>query len=265
MRIVAIGGGNNSNIKKTGEPKIYEHENIDKEIIRLSGKKSPNVLYVTHASSPEFETGGLRAIKNTYEKMYHCPVKLFSIGMLRDLDESRKLIDWADIIYVSGGNTKQLMELWFKTGIYDKLIEAGNENKVLCGTSAGGGCWFNYSCSDYLQMETGNIGAPFMPVKGLGLVNLVFNPHADEKGRMKGIKNNTELLKMNGLSLTNNMAIEIVDDEYRLIRGISSENVSIEAILSYWKNDKYIIEPVKENGLIDDLVNIKENEKKLKK
>ena len=40
MKIVAIGGGNNSDIGKDGTPRIYEHENIDKEIIKLSGKKT---------------------------------------------------------------------------------------------------------------------------------------------------------------------------------------------------------------------------------
>ena len=253
MKIVAIGGGNNSNIKKTGEPKIYEHENIDKEIIRLSGKKRPNVLYISHASSPEFEEGSLKAIKNTYEKMYRCPVKLFSIEMLLDFNESCELLDWADIIYVGGGNTKQLLELWRKSGLDEKLIEAANNGKVLCGISAGGGCWFNYTSSDYLQMETGNPGAPFMPLKGLGLVNLIFNPHAGETGRMRDIKNITESIGLRGLSLTDNMAIEIVDDEYKLVEGISSEDYSREAIISYWDGREYMIEPVDKEGLISEL------------
>ena len=38
MTIVAIGGGNNSRIRKNGEPQVYEHENIDKEIISLTNK-----------------------------------------------------------------------------------------------------------------------------------------------------------------------------------------------------------------------------------
>ena len=47
MKIVAIGGGNNSNIKKNGLPQIYEHETIDKEIISLTNKKNPNVLFIS--------------------------------------------------------------------------------------------------------------------------------------------------------------------------------------------------------------------------
>lgn len=264
MKIVAIGGGNNSNIKKTGEPKIYEHDNINKEIIRLSNKKKPNVLYVTHASSPEYEVGSFNAFRNIFEKMYFCPVKLFSIKDLMDKEKTDKLIDWADVIYVGGGNTKQMMELWIKSGLDEKIKEVA-DRKVLCGTSAGGGCWFKYMCSDYLQMETGNPSAPFMHVKGLGLIDLVFNPHASDHGRMRGVENITELVNMRGLSLTDNMAIEIVDDEYKLIRGFSSEGLATEAILSYWENGKCNIEPVEESGLISNLIKNKNKQKKKQK
>ena len=264
MKIVAIGGGNNSNIKKTGEPKIYEHDNINKEIIKLSNKKKPNVLYVSHASSLEFEEGSFMAFKNIFEKMYSCPVKLFSIKDLLSQEKSDELLGWADIIYVGGGNTKSMLELWHKYGIDEKLKELSND-KVLCGTSAGGGCWFSYMCSDYLQMETGNMSAPIMEVKGLGLVNLIFNPHASEHGRMRGIENITSSVNMKGLSLTDNMAIEIVDDEYKLIKGYSSERLSIEAIISYWENGKYVMEPVEETGLISNLVSNKNKQKKKQK
>ena len=253
MKIVAIGGGNNSNIRKNGEPKIYEQESIDREIIRISGKKKPNVLYVSHASSPEYEEGSFNAIKNTYEKMYHCSVKLLSIDMLLKPEETDKLLDWSDIIYVGGGNTKQLIELWRGSGFDEKLIKASND-KVLCGISAGGGCWFKYTSSDYLQMETGNISAPFMPVKGIGLVGLIFNPHAGDHGRMKGIKNITELINLKGISLTDNIAIEIIDDEYKLIEGISSEGFAKEAIISYWDGTDYRIEPMEEKGLVSELI-----------
>lgn len=257
MKIVAIGGGNNSDIGKDGTPRIYEHENIDKEIIKLSGKKRPNVLFISHATSPLYEMGAFNKVCSTYGKMYNCPVKLFSMNMLNDIDNF-KLVDWADVIYVGGGDTKQMLDLWVKSGLDQKLIEASKTDKVLCGTSAGGGCWFKYICSDYLQMETGNPGAPYMAVKGLGLVDMIFNPHADDHGRMRSIKNIIEEYHMKGLSLTDNMAIEIIDDEYKLISGKSSKRFSTVGMISYWKNNDYIIEPLEEKGLISELVNNKE-------
>ena len=211
MKIVAIGGGNNSDIHKNGKPDIYEQKDIDMEIIRLTGKNRPKVLFIPHASDDEL--GSYRKICNTYSVMYHCSTKMMSKYWLRDMQMAKILLDWADIIYVGGGNTKEMLKLWKKSGFDKKLIEAAGKDKVLCGISAGAGCWFNYTCSDYLQMETGDINAPLMPVEGLGLVDLVFNPHANYFGRMEGIKNITGLVNMNGLSLSNNMAIEIIDDE----------------------------------------------------
>ena len=265
MKIVAIGGGNNSNIKKNGNPQIYEHENIDKEIIRLTNKKYPNLLYISHASSDEYEKNSFKKIENTYGSMYHCPVKLFSSDMLGDFNTCDELLEWADIIYVGGGNTDRLMELWSKSGVSDKLIELVNKNKVFCGTSAGGGCWFKYTWSDYLQEKTGNPNSPYMEVKGLGLVDLIFNPHAGNTRRMRSVGNITQQLNTNCLSLTDNMAIEIVDDEYKLIEGYSSEGYAKEAIISYWEDGDYHIEPVKDVGLIDELVNSRKKGRCLRK
>ena len=70
MKIVAIGGGNNSNIKKNGLPEIYEHEAIDKEIISLTDKEYPHILFISHASDRKDQTLSYRKILNTYEKNF---------------------------------------------------------------------------------------------------------------------------------------------------------------------------------------------------
>ena len=253
MKIMAIGGGNNSNIRKNGLPQVYEQENIDKEIIRISNKKTPNVLFVSHASDLELQEASFNKIVNTYQKMYSCPVKLLTIEMLKDFKQTLELVRWADIIYVGGGNIKKMLDLWKQFG-FDELLQIESiDEKVLCGISAGAGCWFSHCCSDYLQMENPN--APFALVQGLNMIDTIFNPHASYPGKMESIK---ELLKdtdMKGISLTDNMAIEIIGERYKLIEGISSENQPIMALLSYWKEGKYYIEQVSKDGLVEELTN----------
>ena len=263
MKIMAIGGGNNSDIRKNGMPQVYEQENIDKEIIRISNKMTPNVLFISHASDPELQEASYNKIVNTYQKMYSCPTKLLTIEMLENFKQVVELIKWADIIYVGGGNTKILLDLWKQSGFDELLQVKGLNEKVLCGISAGAGCWFSYCCSDYLQMEKPE--APFALVHGLNMVDFVFNPHASYPGRMESIK---ELLKdtdMKGISLTDNMAIEIFDDNYKLIEGISSDGLPKQALLSYWKNGEYFIEPIPKEGLVEDLTNTTDYGYKLEK
>ena len=48
-KIIAIGGGENGRINSKGEKLPYELAEIDKEIIRVSGKENPRVLFLAHA------------------------------------------------------------------------------------------------------------------------------------------------------------------------------------------------------------------------
>ena len=40
--------------------------------------------------------------------MYSCPTKL------NDLETVEQLLAWSDIIYIGGGNTKEMLDLWKK-------------------------------------------------------------------------------------------------------------------------------------------------------
>ena len=59
----------------------------------------------------------------------------------KEMDE---LVEWADIIYVGGGNTFYMMEVWRKYGLDRKLMEVySNDTAILTGISAGAMCWFD--------------------------------------------------------------------------------------------------------------------------
>lgn len=253
MKIVAISGGNNSNIRKNGEPQTYEHEAIDREIISLTGKEHPNVLFISHASNEKEEFNSYKKIINTYGLMYNCNINLLSISLLEDKELSTYLTKWADIIYVGGGNTKKMIELWRQYHYDETLKQACLDGKVLCGISAGANCWFTHSCSDYLQMELNDPNAPFALTDGICLIDLIFNPHANYRGRLEGIKNILKTTSQNALSLSDNMALEIVDGEYKIIEGISSEHEEQFALLSYWEDEKYHSKPISPKGLIKEL------------
>lgn len=123
-KIVAIGGGKNGRIKSTGIKEPYETEKMDKEIIKLTGKKHPNFLFLGHAQLDcESENGYFETMKNIYGKIYGCECKTIT---RKELEQNKEnffdIIEWADIIYEGGGNTLDMVKLWKDTG-FDFVLE----------------------------------------------------------------------------------------------------------------------------------------------
>lgn len=123
-KIVAIGGGKNGRINSSGVNEPYETPTIDKEIIRLTGKKYPNFLFLGHAQlDSENEKEYFETMKNIYGKMYGCQCKTITRKELEHQNENvLEIIEWADIIYEGGGNTLDMVKLWKDTG-FDFVLE----------------------------------------------------------------------------------------------------------------------------------------------
>ncbi len=213
--IVAIGGGD---IKARGT------EGIDREIIRLSNKKNPKLLFIPTASSDSdiYWT----KIQEYFGKYLKCRVDvLFLIKERPSHEQIRAKIRTADVIYVGGGNTLQMMRLWRRLGV-DKLLRAAYEKgTVLAGVSAGAICWFESGHSDSMSFyDPGNW--KYIRVKGLGLIDGIHCPHFN--GKTRGVARRTNFKNMIcktggvGIALDNNCAIEFIDGEYKVIRSKDS-------------------------------------------
>lgn len=223
-KIVAIGGG---------EVRLAETLAIDKEIIKLSGKKKPKLLFIPTASSDA--EGYCQTIEKYFGKKLGCNVDhllLLDIPLTKKV--IRKKILSADIIYVGGGNTLKMMILWRKLGIDNYLKQAHKNGTILSGLSAGAICWFKYGESDSRKFK--NPDAPFSRVAGLGFVNALMCPHYNvEKERQADLKNMMRTTSGVAIALENCAAIEIVDDSYRII----SSNKSANAYRVFWSRGKY--------------------------
>lgn len=76
-----------------------------------------------------------------------------------------------DLIFVGGGNTVAMLDVWRRYGIDRLLRRAYRQGVVLAGISAGANCWFKHSVSD--SLPGGGI------IDGLGILEGVFCPHFD--------------------------------------------------------------------------------------
>ena len=131
--IVAIGGGDVSTL--VTQP-------IDTEIIGLSGSSSPKALFIPTASSDSVEYW--EGFDRAYRENYGCETDvLYLLGQAPSPESMAQKIEWADVIYVGGGNTLKMMRRWRRLGVDDLLRSAHARGAVLCGVSAGAICWFD--------------------------------------------------------------------------------------------------------------------------
>ncbi|MEK7563371.1 MAG: Type 1 glutamine amidotransferase-like domain-containing protein [Patescibacteria group bacterium] len=208
--IIAIGGGN---IRKASTLAI------DKEIIRLSGKKHPKLMFIPTASSDSKLYW--KVMDRYYGKRLGCKTDV--LWLLENAPahaEIRKKILGADIIYVGGGNTLMMMKLWRRLGVDRLLRLAWNRGIVLCGVSAGSICWFASGHSDSLSFYNPKRWK-YINVRGLGFLKGIhcphFNGHTLRLPRKKYFERMIGKIGGMGIAIDNDCAIAFVDDHFRVI------------------------------------------------
>jgi dipeptidase E len=219
QKIIAIGGGD---IRKN------ETLLIDQEIVLISGKKNPKLLFIPTASLDD--AGYIQIIHDHFTKLGCTVETLCLVTQKPDLEEIKTKIVNADIIYVGGGNTLRMMNLWRKLGV-DKLLQyAYTQGKVLCGVSAGSICWFNAGNSDSRKFK--NPQADYIKVTGLGFIEALHCPHFDsESARQQSLKKMLKNYAGVAIALEDCAALQIVDDTYRIL----TSKPAAKAYKIYWQ------------------------------
>lgn len=238
-KIIAIGGGEIGRPKEEGDGYYpIETTSIDIEILRLTNKKNPTLLFIPTASYDS---------QNYYEvvKKHFTNLGFSSVTPLYLSDKSltrnhiKNTILSHDAIYVGGGNTLRMMNIWRKMSV-DKILKLAHKRGiVLSGLSAGSICWFSCGNSDSRKFSSGS--DKLVKVTGLGLIDALLCPHYDtEPHRQADLKRMTKSTSKVAIALDNCAAIEVIDNAYRIIKS----KPSAKARKVYWKNGKYFIEEI---------------------
>ena len=245
-KIVAIGGGE---IGRPGYP--VETTEIDEEIIRLSGKSEPRLLFIpTATSDSELYCD---TVKRHFGARLGCKVDvLYLVTNKPSRKEIEEKILSSEIIYVGGGNTLKMMIAWRKYGVDIALNKAYRRGIVLSGLSAGAICWFRYGSSDSRKFADPSAG--LIKTRGLNFANALYCPHYNtEEYRKPHLK---ELMKKTSgvaVAVDNCCAIEISQDKYRIITSRSNAN----SYKVYYKKGEFheeSIEKKKEFSPIESLL-----------
>jgi dipeptidase E len=88
-------------------------------------------------------------------------------------------MQWADMIYISGGDTRHAVRIWVESGISAILSQRVCAGTVVaCGISAGALAWFTGGCSDSDSYDVdSNQPWQYCEVEALGLFNSLACPH----------------------------------------------------------------------------------------
>lgn len=213
-RVVAISGGD-----------LLSTKELNKYTIKLTNKINPNVLFIGTASHDA--DGYIDVITKAFLKL-NCEVKCLCLCLNNySNEEIDSILAWADIIYVGGGDTIFMMEIFKKYGLDQKLIQIYKKDlAVLTGISAGAICWFTCGHSDseyFLNNENWN----YCWANGmLNIFHAAFCPHYNEEGRNSFDKMLKEK-NMLGLAMENNTAFIENNGEHYFIRSLENANAYI--------------------------------------
>jgi dipeptidase E len=198
--LVLVGGGEIGN---------GETLPIDTKIRSLCAKGEAKLLFLpTAAHDVESYT---EAVKGVYGPM-HCQVEpLYFYEETPGKDDLIEALEWSDIIYIGGGNTRDLLRRLKETGLDRLLIGAMNKRQdlVVAGYSAGASMWCKASYADCDIMDGTSDKMTFLGC--LDYLPFVFNPHAQEEDRKDFVQDFRETGFTEAYSLENNTALLVRD------------------------------------------------------
>jgi dipeptidase E len=204
--IVVIGGG---------ELIDLETLEMDREVVRLTQKSKPKALFIPTASSDA--PGYCDTFSKVYGEILGCETShLLLVSQTYTHEEISELIMSADLIYVGGGNTRKMLEIWKNTGVDALLKEAYTSGTILAGLSAGSICWFEYGHSDSEAFDDeGNW--KYIKLEALGILPGIHCPHYNEDIREEDFSRMVKGGGMPGIAVDNNCAIIYKDKEYKVM------------------------------------------------
>ena len=136
-----------------------------------------------------------------------------------------------DIIYVGGGNTKNLIALWKEWHLDCILRQAWNQGIILCGVSAGSICWFEQGVTDSIPGKK-----TVLPC--LGFIAGSNCPHYNWEAYQDGYR---RLLSQeaiaNGYAAEDGVALHFVDDR---LTDIVSSRLEAKAYYLEYKNGRVV-------------------------
>ncbi len=177
-------------------------------MLQQSPKENPKVCFLPTASGDSENY-----ISRFYSSFKHFECEPSHLSLFKP--STRDIEDFVlekDIIYVGGGNTKNLLALWKDWQLDNILNKAWEQGTILAGLSAGSICWFEQGLTD-------SFGDHLKPIHCLGYIKGSNCPHYDsEKERRPSYHKLIQMKKIGaGVAADDGVALHYVDQRIRKV------------------------------------------------
>lgn len=139
QHIIAIGG--------LGSLWDHPDREIEKYILSLVSEDTPTKICLVPTASGDSEEY-IKKFYRVFESL-PCEASHFSFFKAPTRDLLSHFLE-QDIIFVGGGNTKNMLAIWREWKFVEVLREAWRSGVILAGVSAGALCWFEQGVTDSL-------------------------------------------------------------------------------------------------------------------
>lgn len=227
-QIIALGGGGFSM-----EP---DNPKLDDYILNQSEEALPKICFLGTASGDS--EGYIKRFYNCFEKK-GCLPSHFSLFKGHTSQLEAFLLS-QNIIYVGGGNTRNMLVLWKEWGVDDILRKAYNQGIILSGISAGAICWFEQGLTDSIPNQLNVLNC-------LGFLKGSNCPHFDgEIYRQEAYKESIRSGAMlGGIACDDGVGLHFVDEHLEKVVSSRSEGAAYQFRLEKGKLIEELLEPTR--------------------
>jgi dipeptidase E len=190
-KIIAIGG--------VGVTPVSD-KSLDRFILDQLNNLKKNIGFLATASKDDEEK-----ISSYYKRFENTNSELSHFNLTSNVNGFSEWLLSKDLIYVGGGNTSFMLEIWKKNNLEEIFKIAYEKGIILSGVSAGAVCWFDWILSD-------SIGLGFKPLKGINLVKGSCTPHSSNIERINKFELDIKNNKLpEGIAIDDGVAVVLID------------------------------------------------------
>ena len=190
-KIIAIGGGG------------FTHQldqSLDQFVIDKLKRTNSKIGFLATASKDDE-----KKISLFYKRFENTKFELSHFNLTSNINGFSKWLMSKDLVYIGGGNTVFMLEIWKKNKLEHIFKDAYEKGIILSGISAGAVCWFDWILSD-------SVGQGFNSLRGINLISGSCTPHSSNIERINQFESDIKKNKIpKGIAIDDGVAVVFVD------------------------------------------------------